>query len=183
MWELSEKELEKLGKMFKDFYQDRLDDKIYPYGNPKVRGVGNKVASGNLYNSLSVQVKDTEEGLVLEISYLDYLKNVNFGRRKGKKKVPLQSLLKWIKEKGVKGRNKKGKFIKDTSFAFAIQQNIFKYGIRPANVFDKAYDSLEDILANPPAYFRDEYEKLYDKIGQDVENFLINTINREIPSK
>ena len=183
MWELSEKELEKLGKMFKDFYQDKIDEKIYPFGNPKIRGLGNKVASGNLYNSLSVKVIDTEDGLMLELSYADYLKNVNFGRRKGKGKVPIKALLKWIKDRGLKGRNKKGKYIKDLSFAFGIQQNIFKYGIRPANIFDKAYDSLEDILSNPPSYFRDEYEKLYDKIGQDVENFLINTINKEISSK
>lgn len=169
--------------MFKDFYQDRIDDEIYPYGRPNARGLGNKVASGRLYNSLSVKVIDDAEGLKLEISYMDYLKNVNFGRRPRKKKVPISALLQWMTSKGVRGKNKKGKFIKDLSFAFAIQQNIFKFGIRPANIFDKAYDSLEDILANPPAYFRDEYERLYDAIGQDVENFLINTINKEIPSK
>jgi hypothetical protein len=68
------------------------------------------------------------------------------------------------------------------SFAFAIQKNIFKYGIRPANVFDKTYDTFEDVLANPPAEFRDEYERLYQAIGEDVENFLTNVINKEIPS-
>jgi len=182
MWELSERQLKELGDLFVKFYKDKLKEKIYPYGNPKVRGIGNKVASGRLLNSLSAKVKDTPDGLMLELTYMDYLKYVNLGRRKGRGMVPIKALLEWIKVKRIKGRNKKGRFIKDLSFAFAIQKNIFKYGIRPANVFDKTYDTFEDVLANPPAEFRDEYERLYQAIGEDVENFLSNVINKEIPS-
>jgi hypothetical protein len=182
MWELTEQQLQQLGELFVDFYKERLKDKIYPYGNPNQRGLGNKVASGKLLNSLSATVKDTDDGLMIEITYMDYLKYVNLGRRPRKGFVPIKALLNWIKVKGIRGRNKKGRFIKDLSFAYAIQKNIYKYGIRPANVFDKTYDSFEDILSDPPIAFRDEYEQLYEAIGQDVENFLIQTINRELSS-
>lgn len=183
MWELSEQQLKELGDLFIDFYKKKLREEIYPYGNPNVRGTSNKVASGKLVDSLSARVTDTPDGLVLELSYMDYLKYVNLGRRRKKGKVPIKSLLRWIKDRRIRGRNKKGRFIKDLSFAFAIQRNIFKYGIRPANVFDKTYDSFEEVLLNPPPQFRDEYERLYDAIGQDVENFLIQTINQELPSR
>jgi hypothetical protein len=182
MWELTEQQLQDLGDIFIDFYKKKITEKIYPYGNPKVRGLGNKVASGKLLNSLSAKVKDTPDGLMLELSYMDYLKNVNFGRKPKKKKVPVNVLLQWIKDKRIRGRNKKGRFIKDLSFAFAVQQNIFKYGIRPTNIFDKTYDSFEDVLLNPPPQLSDQYTLLYDAIGQDVENFLIQTINQEIES-
>jgi hypothetical protein len=182
MWELTQEQLNQLGQLFVDYYRERIKDKIYPYGNPNQRGLGNKVASGRLLNSLSAQVKDTQDGLVLEITYMDYFKYVNLGRRPRKGFVPIRALLEWIRVKGIKGRNKKGRFIKNLSFAFAIQRNIYKYGIRPANVFDKAYDSFEDILENPPIAFRDEYDQLYDAIGRDVENFLEKTINKELSS-
>jgi hypothetical protein len=120
-----------------------------------------------------------------QISYMDYFKYVNRGRKPKSKRVPIPALLEWIKYKKIKPRDKKGRFIKmkPMSLAFAIQTNIYKFGIRPANIFDKTYDDFEDVLINPPAEFRDEYEQLYQAIGEDVENFIINTINKELPSR
>ena len=80
------------------------------------------------------------------------------------------------------GRNAKGKFISNLSLAFAIRQNIFKFGIRPSNIYDKVYDSFEAILENPPQEFQDEYNALYEAIGNDVENFMEQTVNKEFPS-
>jgi hypothetical protein len=184
MWELSEQELNSLGKLFTAFYKKKIKEKIYPFGNP-IRGLGNKIASGRLYNSISAQVVETQEGLKLEITYMDYFKYVNRGRKPKSKRVPIPALLEWIKYKKIKPRDKKGRFIKmkPMSLAFAIQTNIYKFGIRPANIFDKTYDDFEDVLINPPAEFRDEYEQLYQAIGEDVENFIINTINKELPSR
>ncbi len=62
---------------------------------------------------------------------------------KGKKGVPVNAIEQWIKERGLTGRDKKGRFIKRRSFAFAIQTNIKKFGIRPSNFLDKAFNLLE----------------------------------------
>ena len=185
MWELTEEQLEQLGNMFAAFYRQKIKAKIYPFGNPNVRGVSNKVASGKLLNSIKTKVKETPEGLMLEVEYMDYFKYVNLGRRKGGKYVPIKALLDWIKIRGIRRRDEKGRFVKGSqlSLAFAIQKNIHKFGIRRTNIYDKAYDSLEDVLMNPPAEFRDDFERLYNAIGNDVENFIINTLNKEIPSK
>lgn len=185
MYELTEEQLEQLGNMFAAFYRQKIKAKIYPFGNPNVRGVSNKVASGKLLNSIKTKVKETPEGLMLEVEYMDYFKYVNLGRRKGGKFVPIKALLDWIKIRGIRRRDEKGRFVKGSqlSLAFAIQKNIHKFGIRRTNIYDKAYDSLEDVLMNPPAEFRDDFERLYNAIGNDVENFIINTLNKEIPSK
>jgi hypothetical protein len=184
MWEGTEDELEELGKVFVEHYQQILTQKIYPYGNPNIKGMGNKFATGNLYNSFKSKVVSTSDGLQLQISYADYYKNVNFGRKPGGKKVPIKALIEWIKVRGLKKRDAKGRFAKGgiRSLAFAIQTNIHKFGIRRANLFDKAYDSLEEVLENPPAFLQEQFTQLYNAIGRDVENFIQNTITEEIES-
>lgn len=182
MFELSEIELQRLGTLFINFFKQKIQERIYPYGNPQ-RGVSDKVATGQLLNSLTATVMpDGQGGFNLVITYMDYFKYVNLGRRPGRGLVPIPALLNWIKVRGIKGRNKRGRFISNLSLAFAIQRNIFKFGIRPTNIYDKAYDSFEALLENPPAEFQDEYNSLYEAIGQDVENFIEQTINKEFIS-
>ena len=182
MWEGTKDELQQLGEVFVEHYQQILTQKKYPFGNPNIKGMGNKYATGNLYNSLKAKVVGTGDNMQLEISYANYYKNVNFGRRSGGKKVPIKALMEWIKVRGLKKRDAKGRFAKGgiRSLAFAIQTNIHKFGIRPANLFDKAYDSLEEVLENPPPFLQEQFTQLYDAIGRDVENFIDNTITKEI---
>lgn len=182
MYELTEIELQRLGTLFVNFFKEKLQQKIYPYGNPQ-RGVGDKVASGQLLNSLTATVMPkTGGGFELVITYMDYFKYVNLGRRPGVGLVPIPALLDWIKVRGIQGRNKKGRFIPSLSLAFAIQKNISKFGIRPTNIYDKAYDSLEALLENPPPEFQDEYNALYEAIGRDVNNFIEQTVDFELMS-
>jgi hypothetical protein len=172
MYELSEKALKGIGTIFVDMMKKKIKEKIYPYGNPNSKGVGNKYASGNLYDSITATVVNGKQGPELTITYADYFKYVNLGRKPGKKYVPIPAILDWIKIRGLKGRNKKGKFIPRLSFAFAIRENIYKYGIRPANIYDKGLDSLEDIFENPPEEMRQAYTELYAAIENDVVNFV-----------
>ena len=189
MFELTDEALQRLGTVFINFYKQKVQQKIYPYA-PGYRGEGtirpgspgNKVATGQLLNSLTATVVRTPQGSQLVITYMDYFEAVNLGRRPEKKRVPISALLDWIKIRGIKGRNKRGRFIPNLSLAFAIQTNIYKYGIAPSNIYDKARDSFEDLLENPPAEFRDEYESLYEAIGRDVENLMDRVITKEFTS-
>lgn len=187
MWEYTDEALQHLGDLFVKQLKQKIKEKIYPYGNPNVKGDGDKYASGNLYNSISAEVVQTKDGAVLEISYADYFKYVNKGRKIGKKKVPIKALLKWISLRGIRGRNKRGQFIPNLSFAFAIQQNIFKYGIRPADIYDKGLDDLEDTFnnlpTNLPPTLTGAYNELYEAMGEDINKFIEATIEKEIPSK
>ena len=178
MFELADDALLAIGQIFIDMMKKKIKEKIYPYGNPNAKGVGNKVASGKLLNSLSVTLVPGQGGNAgeLQITYEDYFKYVNLGRKAGKKFVPIPAILEWIKVKGIRGRNKKGQFIPRLSFAFAIRQSIFKYGIRPANIYDKGLDSLEDIFNNPPPELMEAYNDLYAAIENDVANFIESNI-------
>jgi hypothetical protein len=62
------------------------------------------------------------------------------------------------------GRDAKGRFIKKRSFAFAIQQNIKKFGIRPANFIDNALE----MIGND--------DRILEIIGEDSYNKLIDLI-------
>jgi hypothetical protein len=183
MFELADDALLAIGQIFIDMMKKKIKEKIYPYGNPNVKGMGNKVASGKLLNSLSVTLVPGSNGepSELQITYQDYFKYVNLGRKTGKKRVPTKDILEWIKIRGIRPRNKKGQFIPKTEknelrLAYAIQTNIFKYGIRPANIYDKGLDSLEDIFNNPPPELREAYNDLYAAIENDVANFIESNI-------
>lgn len=174
--------LNDLGELFTEMLKRKIQQKIYPYGNPDVRGIGNKVASGNLLNSISYKVVMVDNVETLEITYADYFEYVNKGRRIGAKRVPLNALIEWIKIRGIRRRDERGRFAKGgrLSLAFAIQQNIFKYGIRPANLYDKTLDSLEDLFDNPPPEIANELNDLFRAIEGDINNLIENTIIKEI---
>jgi len=198
MFELTDAALLRLGQAFVNIMRFKISQKIYPYGHPE-DGMGNKIASGQLYNSLSANVIPGTNGQPsqLEITYIDYFKYVNKGRRPLARKVPIRAILDWIKIKGVavrntnktskrlRGRNKKtGRFGTDLSLAFAIQQNIFRYGIRPAKIYDLALDDVENIFNNVPDNLppdvRQSLEELYQAVEGDVNNFINRTVDREI---
>jgi hypothetical protein len=82
----------------------------------------------------------------------------------GRKGVPISAIEKWIKERGLQGRDKNGKFIKRRSFAFAIQNNIKKFGIRPSNFLDVALETI----GNDP--------KIMELLGDAAYEDLINLI-------
>ena len=72
MFELSEIELQRLGTLFINFFKQKIQERIYPYGNPQ-RGVSDKVATGQLLNSLTATVMpDGQGGFNLVITYMDY---------------------------------------------------------------------------------------------------------------
>lgn len=184
---LTERALNRFGELFTQYLKEEIKKKQYPYGNPQ-RGLGDKVASKKLLDSISYDVEiDTNGDPMLVLSYIDYFQNVNFGRRKETKKVPIDSILSWIKIRGIKPKDYKGRGrpskLGQLSLAFAIQTNIYKFGIRPANIYDKGLDGLLDFVDNPPQGLADEWQDVYDMIAEDVNVFLQQTINKELPSK
>ena len=138
-------DLEKIAPIIEKIMKDTLEQKRYPFGFAKFRGMGNKVASGKLRDSISVNVvKVNENETIIQVLSEEYAQWVQSGRLPGKKGVPIDALEKWIKERGLQGRDKRGRFIKRRSFAFAIQSNIKKFGIRPSNFLDVALEMIAD---------------------------------------
>jgi hypothetical protein len=142
-------DLEAIAPILEDIIRQSLYEKRYPFGFANDRGVGNKVASGTLARSVEVNVGKRKspygnyEAYFFQVLMEEYGQWVQSGRSGGKGYVPVGSLMRWIKQRGLKGRDKKGRFMTDKSFAFAIQTNIKKFGIRPSNFLDV---SLEKVL-------------------------------------
>jgi hypothetical protein len=158
-------DLEKIAPIIEKIMKDTLEQKRYPFGFAKFRGTGNKVASGKLRDSISVNVvKVNENETIIQVISEAYAQWVQSGRLPGKKGVPVDALEQWIKERGLTGRDKKGRFIKRRSFAFAIQANIKKFGIRPSNFLDVALE----MIANDP--------KIMELIGDNAYEELLNLI-------
>jgi hypothetical protein len=185
MYQLTERALQLLMNLFIAKIRERLLANDYPYGNPDVKGSGDKYASGQLYNSLSgsIEIGPNGEPIAL-IQYQDYFNNVNFGRRAGVKRVPLSALMQWIKVRGLKGRDKKGRFMSTTNLAWAIQTNIFKYGVRPTNIYDAGISDLEqyfdDFPYNLPPDLLAEGEDIFEAVAEDINNFIEQTLTKEI---
>ena len=177
-YQQTERALKRFGELFTDYIKEGLTRNDFPYGNPE-RGMGNKVASGKLKNSIGYEVITGNDGSpTLVLSYVDYFENVNYGRRPKKKKVPIKALLDWIKIRGIAAQNNNGIPIPPLSLAFAIQTNIYKFGIRPAYIYDKGLDALLDFVESPPPELADEWQDVYDMIAEDVNMFLEKTITK-----
>jgi len=158
--------LEKIAPIMEAMITKALETKKYPFGIGKNSGIGNKVASGTLRDSIEVQTsKDSNGNSTISVLMDDYFQWVQSGRLPGKKGVPIDSIVQWIKDRKLQGRNQKnGRFITQRSFAFAIQTNIKKFGIRPSNFLDGVFEEIANSA---------EIQELLE--GATMED-LINTI-------
>lgn len=136
-------DLEKIAPIIEKIMKKTLEEKRYPFGFAKFRGVGNKVASGKLRDSVEVNAIDNGSSPIIEILILKYAQWVQSGRLPGKKGVPIDAIEQWIKSRKLQGRDKKGRYMTHRNFAFAIQSNIKKFGIRPANFYDVLFETIE----------------------------------------
>lgn len=55
-------DLEALSSIIEDIIKESLNQKVYEFGHP-TKGVTNRVATGNLRNSIKAQVEETEPGV------------------------------------------------------------------------------------------------------------------------
>lgn len=125
---------------------------------------GKNNASKQLYNSLSYEVKQnrtsggqfatgynaeffmeeygTYQDLGVHGSKSSYVENRKSPFRYTTKQPPTKAFDKWIKIKGIKGRDKKtGRFITDQSLKFLIARSIKNKGIRASLFFTKPFEA------------------------------------------
>jgi hypothetical protein len=89
---------------------------------------------------------------------------INKARIKKKlKPLPMKVLLDWVKEKNIRFN-----IDLDTGMAFAIQSNIKKFGIAPANIEDKLFDQIEQEIQNNG----DIVSLLEDKAFEDLVDMI-----------
>lgn len=102
----------------------------------------NKVASGKLYDSIEYNVSGDENKPVISFEMESYGEAIDKGAKFTNKMPPLQSILDWVKLKGLRLRDEKGQFKKggQRSLAFLIQRSVFEKGIKPTLFFTKPFE-------------------------------------------
>jgi hypothetical protein len=194
MFELTEEALKLLIQKFVENIKKQIATKQFEYapgynGKGTKRNVSNKIASGGLYDSIQGDVEiGTDGNPYAVLYYADYFKYVNEGRRPGFhiNREGIQKLLQWIKIRGVKFRTEKGRFKRGSNLqmAFAIERNIYKYGIKPANIYDKGLDGVEDLFDdfpnNLPPEMRAVGEQLFEAVAKDINLFIEKTLEAEL---
>lgn len=107
-----------------------------------------KEATGTLAKSVDYELIEALDKISVGIKAVDYFEYVDSGRRKGAKPPPSDAIVKWMKVKGIKGRNPKtGKFIPQKSAAFLIARSIGKNGIKPVFAIKKSLRKLKSLQA------------------------------------
>ena len=114
-----------------------------------------KKASGNLIRSIDYRLVEDAEIIKMELLAASYLEWVDKGRKRGTY-PPIKPLIQWAQIKGL-----------PKSAAYGIQQNIFKFGIKPTNVIQKVVKEFE---TSPTL------QKRYE---DEVVNTIIKNINEK----
>tara|TARA_R100000654_G_scaffold54263_1_gene80448 strand:+ start:37 stop:597 length:561 start_codon:yes stop_codon:yes gene_type:complete len=130
-----------------------------------------KRATGTLFNQMSFDIEKTDDNIKGVISFgsaEDYWifvdqgvkgaggfkgsgrmrgGNSDFAFKKGGKIPPLNAIIQWTKVKGIKGRDKKGRFITDKSLGFLISRSIHQRGLQRTRFISKPYEEMQRDLA------------------------------------
>jgi len=122
-----------------------------------------KKASGELIKTIEVVVKEKVSSIIIEESHVFYGEFVDKGRKKGVKRVPIDALEAWIKQRrfSVAVDNIRGT-------AFAIQTNIFKFGIKPTNWIDETVSRTDAKVV-----------QMVDKVASEQLEIVIDEIFKE----
>jgi len=144
-------------------------------------------SSNTLFNDFDYLVTNQQDSVTLEFEFgraEDYWQFVDegvrgvggfkgSGRARGQgspfkyssKMPPRKPLMQWIKNKPLKGRDKKGRFITRESFAFLIQRSIFQRGLERTQFFSKPFtEQLNKQTDNITKAFADDLEVALEQI-------------------
>lgn len=94
------------------------------------------------------------------------------GTHKGTWDIFVQSLTSWVKKKGYKFRDEKGKFKKGSqkSLAELIASNIYYRGLKPSLFFTKPFEAAFESLP----------DELVEQFGLDIDKFLEFTTKQNL---
>lgn len=131
--------------------------------------IANKIASGNLYNSINVEwVSDFNDGLpklVVDFGSADYWEYVENGRRPGRY-PPLGPIDRWTVRRVKPARDEKGRFIARKSLVYLIRRSIGKYGIFGIKFLENAINTTID--------------EIQEKIGEAAKIYFENYIKENL---
>jgi len=105
--------------------------------------------TGKLSKSLGYSIRQTDGKIIISFkSGVDYAGIVEEGRSKGAKMPPYAAINKWVAQRRIVTRNKKGQFETRQRATERIRRSIAKQGIKPVRFFSLAMNEVFEML--PP---------------------------------
>lgn len=138
-----------------------------------------KNASKTLYNDMNSFLKVSENSFELGFEMPIYGQFQDQGVSGIKKKYdtpfsykkkmpPLDVFEAWIKRKGIKGRDKRGRFITNKSLSYLIARSVFNNGIKPSLFFTRPFELAYKRLG----------DDIIEAFGLDIDEFLKYTLKK-----
>jgi len=174
---------------FKNTIQEmqKLGSNVVKEGRSILKKKNKQTKQNTLYNDFDYLVTASDSSVTLEFEFggaEDYWQFVDEGVKgvggfKGSGKMrgqgspfkfstkmpPRQPLINWIKNKPIKGRDKKGRFISNESLGFLIQRAIYQRGLTRTQFFSKPFtQELDNQMENITKAFADDLELALETI-------------------
>lgn len=152
---------------FAKLYYQTLIELAKSYKNTKVNK--DTLSDSDIVKDTLKNFKVSDTSLVLTIAnYYIYIEN---GREKGTKRIPLSAIIQWLKKKNIamknKSKNYRGQTPSINKLAFAIQNAIFRDGIKGRPIWSEA------LLLTAS-----ELDHLLDEtLNKFVDKLLLNILN------
>ena len=138
-----------------------------------------KNASKTLYNDMNSFLKVSKNSFELGFEmpiYGQFQDQGVSGKKKKydtpfsyKKKMPPSDVFEaWIKRKGIKGRDKRGRFITNKSLSYLIARSVFNNGIKPSLFFTRPFELAYKRLG----------DDIIEAFGLDIDEFLKYTLKK-----
>lgn len=116
----------------------------------------NTLVNSNLYDTLNTKV-DEEGNPIIYLFMNDYIGYIERGRERYRKpKVPIDALRDWAMRKNIPT---------DNSTLFAIQNSIFKLGIRPRPIMYYVFEELDNLFE------KEYFDKLFEAIISELNEY------------
>ena len=166
----------------------KLGGSVIKEGRSILKRKKKTTSQNTLYNDFDYLVTNTKDSVTLEFEFgqaEDYWAFVDEGVRGaggykgsgkargqgspfkfGSKMPPRKPLINWIKNKPLKGRDKKGRFITNESFGFLIQRAIYQRGLERTQFFTRPFTTQ----------LKKQENKILQAFADDVELLLEKTL-------
>jgi hypothetical protein len=138
-----------------------------------------KNASKTLYNDMNSFLKVSKNSFELgfEMPIYGQFQDQGVSGKKKKYNTPFSYKSKqppsdvfeaWIKRKGIKGRDKRGRFITNKSLSYLIARSVFNNGIKPSLFFTRPFELAYKRLG----------DDIIEAFGLDIDEFLKYTLKK-----
>lgn len=122
------------------------------------------MASGNLYNTAKYRIKREEGVFKVEMELAEYWKYLENGTKPHF--PPIDSILRWIKDKGIVPREENGKLPTEKQLAFLISRKISEVGTPATGLLQQAQNTMANTFKS----------QISDALSMDINN-MIDTNN------